>query len=118
MKNFKDMIIWNQGIELAVNAYELTRQLPKEEIYGLSSQIKRAVVSIPANIAEGCSRETDKDFRKFLRTALGSGFELETHLIVAERLNFIKPADVRAFLNSLFSEQKQINSLISRTKGK
>jgi four helix bundle protein len=118
MKNFREMVIWQQGIELAVNGYGLAKQLPKEEVYGLSSQIKRSLVSIPANIAEGCSRETDKDFRKFIRTSLGSAFELETDLIIAERLGFIKSIDVSNFLASLNSEQKQINSLISRLKGK
>lgn len=118
MKNFKEMVIWQQGIELAVGAYELTKQLPKEEIYGLSSQIKRAVVSIPANIAEGCSRETDRDFRKFLRNSLGSAFELETHLIIADRLRLIKSVDVSNFFIHLHSEQKQINSLISRLRGR
>lgn len=125
MKNFKDYLIWNQGIELAVQAYELTKQLPKEEMYGLSSQIKRAAVSIPSNIAEGCSREADKDFKRFLKISLGSAFELETDLIIAERLRFIKSndvslskIDVNNFFLSLHSEQKQINTLISRLKGR
>ena len=118
MRNFREMIIWKQGMELAVNAYRLTTQLPKEEMYGLSSQIKRAVVSIPANIAEGCSRETDKDFKKFLKTSLGSAFELETHLLIAERLQFIDSADVDNFFLALHTEQRQINTLISRLKGK
>lgn len=118
MKDFRNFDIWHQGIELAVKAYELTKQLPKDEIYGLSSQIKRAVVSIPSNIAEGCSRETDKDFRKFVRTSLGSAFELETDLVIADRLRFIKTADVNNFLTSLHVEQKQLNSLISRLSGK
>jgi len=118
MKNFKDYVIWNQGIELAVHAYELTRQLPKEEMYGLSSQIKRAAVSIPSNIAEGCSREADKDFKRFLKISLGSSFELETDLIIAERLRFIRSVDVNNFFVSLHSEQKQINTLISRLKGR
>jgi four helix bundle protein len=118
MKNFKDYLIWNQGIELAVQAYELTKQLPKEEIYGLSSQIKRAAVSIPSNIAEGCSREADKDFKRFLKISLGSAFELETDLIIAEKLSFIRSVDVNNFFLSLHSEQKQINSLISRLKGR
>lgn len=116
MQNFRELIIWNQGIELAVKAYELTSQPPKEEVYGLSSQIKRAVVSIPSNIAEGSSRETNKDFRKFLRTSLGSSFELETDLIIAEKLRFIKSADVRNFLTSLHVEQKQINTFMSRLR--
>ncbi|HEU5146313.1 MAG TPA: four helix bundle protein [Chryseosolibacter sp.] len=118
MKDFKKLIIWQRGIELAVEAYDLTKQLPKEEIYGLSSQIKRAAVSIPANIAEGCSRESDKDYRKFLRTSLGSAFELQTHLIVAERLKFIRSIDVNKFFMDLYVEQKQINTLISRLKGR
>ena len=118
MKNFKNIIIWNQGIELAVRAYALTAQLPREEVYGLSSQIKRAVVSIPANIAEGCSRDTDRDFRKFLKTSLGSAFERETHLIIAERLRFIKSDDVNNFFINLHMEQKQINTLISKLGGR
>lgn len=109
MRNFREMIIWKQGMELAVNAYRLTTQLPREEIYGLSSQIKRAGVSIPANIAEGCSRETDKDFKKFLKTSLGSAFELETHLLIAERLQFIDTADVsNSFLLSIPNSDRSI----------
>lgn len=63
MRNFREFKIWNQGVDLAVRAYELTKQLPKEEVYGLRSQITRAVVSIPSNIAEGCSRSSEKDFK-------------------------------------------------------
>ena len=114
MQNFKDLVIWNRGIDLAVKAYGLARQLPKEEIYGLSSQIKRAVVSIPSNIAEGCSRETKKDFRRFVRISLGSSFELETDLIISERLQFIKSSDVQDFLADLHVHQKQLNRFISR----
>lgn len=101
MKNFRELIIWNQGIELAVKAYDLAKQIPREEIYGLTSQIKRAVVSVPSNIAEGCSRATSKDLVKFLRTSLGSAFELETDLIIAERLRFIRSEDVRDFISAL-----------------
>ncbi|HEX8041717.1 MAG TPA: four helix bundle protein [Chryseosolibacter sp.] len=118
MQNFKDLIIWNQGIELAVKAYDLTRQLPKEEIYGLSSQIKRAAVSIPSNIAEGCSRETKNDFKRFLQISLGSGYELETHLIVAARLRFISSEHIQDFLAALHTEQRQLNSLISKIREK
>lgn len=116
MKNFRNYVTWTRGIELAVQAYELTKQLPKEEMYGLSGQIKRAAVSIPSNIAEGCSRETDKDFRKFLRTSLGSAFELETDLIIADKLRFIRSSDIQNFFKHLYIEQKQLNSLISRTR--
>ena len=116
MQNFRELTIWSQGIELAVKAYDLTRQLPKEEIYGLTSQIKRAVVSIPSNIAEGCSRRTNKDFSKFLRTSLGSSFELETDLIIADRLHFIKSEDVQSFLTALHTEQKQTHTFMFRLR--
>ena len=116
MRNFYDYTIWRQGIALALDAYTLTLQLPKEEMYSLSSQMKRSAVSIPANIAEGCGRESDGEFKRFLEISLGSAFELETHLIIAERLGFIKPDDIDKFLMSLRSEQRQINTLISRLK--
>ena len=86
MRNFREMKIWNQGIDLAVLAYEITKQFPKEELYGLKSQITRAVVSIPSNIAEGCSRSSEKDFCRFLEISLGSAFEVETDLVIAEKV--------------------------------
>ena len=116
MKNFRQFIIWNRGIELVIKAYELTRQLPKEEMYGLSSQIKRAAVSIPSNIAEGCSRDSERDFKRFLEISLGSSFELETQLIIAEKLKFIDSLNITEYLKGLHIEQRQINTLISRIK--
>ena len=117
MQNFRDLIIWSQGIELAVTAYQLTRQFPKEETYGLTSQIKRAVVSIPSNIAEGCSRESKNDFKRFLQISLGSAYELETDLIIAESLRFVNSVDIQKYLTGLHLEQRRLNSLISRIKG-
>jgi four helix bundle protein len=116
MRNFRELTIWNQGIDLAVKVYEVSKQLPKEELYGLRSQITRAVVSIPSNIAEGCSRESERDFKRFLEISLGSAFELETHLIVAEKLGFIISTSVQDVLADLTKEQKQINTLISKIK--
>jgi four helix bundle protein len=117
MRNFREFVIWNRGIDLAVKAYGLTKQLPKEELYGLRSQITRAAVSVPSNIAEGCSRNSEKDFKRFLEISLGSAFELETDLIMAEKLGFISPEEVRTFLSDLHVEQKQINTLITKIKG-
>jgi four helix bundle protein len=116
MRNFRELTIWNQGIELAVKVYEVCKQLPKEELYGLRSQLTRAVVSIPSNIAEGCSRESERDFKRFLEISLGSCFELETDLILAAKLNFISSKSLDDLLQELTKEQKQINSLISRIK--
>jgi len=112
MRNFRELIIWKQGIQLTANVYELCKQLPKDETYGLKSQITRAAVSIPANIAEGCSRRSEKDFRRFLEISIGSAFELETHLVIAEKLGYIDRKSVDEFLRELTVEQKQINALI------
>jgi four helix bundle protein len=116
MRNFRELTIWNKAIELAVKVYELSKQLPKDELYGLRSQITRAVVSISANIAEGCSRESEKDFKRYLEISLGSSFELESHLIIAEKLGFINSEQAQSFFAELHIEQKQINSFINRLK--
>ncbi len=88
--------------------------LPVEEKYGLRSQICRSAVSIPSNIAEGCSRSSQIDFKRFLEMALGSSFELETQLIIIEELSVISAEDIRVILDQLNKEQKMINSLISK----
>lgn len=82
----KDLIVWQKGIELSKQIYLLTERFPKEEIYGITSQMRRAAISIPSNIAEGRNRGTRKDFVQFLRIALGSTAELETQIEIAKRL--------------------------------
>ena len=82
----KDLIVWQKAIELSKKTYLLTEKFPKEEIYGITSQMRRAVVSIPSNIAEGRSRGTRKDFIQFLRISLGSASELETQIEIAKQL--------------------------------
>jgi len=90
MNYFKELKVWQKAIEIVTNTYLKTQSFPKEEIYGLTSQIRRCAVSIPSNIAEGCGRKTEKDFSNFLGIALGSGFEFETQLIICKNLGFIK----------------------------
>ena len=114
MRNFKELVIWNQAIELAVKVYNASRQLPKEEVYGLRSQITRSVVSISSNIAEGCSRRTENDFKRFLEIALGSAFELENDLILCEKLGLISSEKLTEIFTDLHKEQKQINALIDK----
>lgn len=116
MRNFRKFEIWEQGIDLAVDAYQLVDRLPGKEEYGLKSQIKRASVSIASNIAEGCSRSSEREFKHFLEISLGSSFEVETDFIIAERLKFISTEEVVTFLNSMHKEQRQINSLISKIR--
>ncbi|HEY0066435.1 MAG TPA: four helix bundle protein [Flavisolibacter sp.] len=79
MKNFKQLRVWQNGMKIAVNAFRLVQTFPKEERFGLASQITRAGVSIPSNIAEGSSRSSEKDYCRFIEISLGSSFELDTH---------------------------------------
>lgn len=85
--NFKELNIWKRSMDLAVDVYALSASFPNEERFGLTSQIRRSTVSIPSNIAEGSGRRSNKDFARFLDISLGSAFELETQLLLAERLN-------------------------------
>lgn len=95
IKSFKDLRIWQKGIEIVEDSYRLTKTFPKEEAYGLTSQIRRASVSIPSNIAEGFKRYHNKEYKQFLFIALGSLAELETQLIIAKKLNFIDQQDLQ-----------------------
>lgn len=98
MRNFKTLNIWKQGVELVKLIYQLVEKFPKEEKFGLVSQITRAAVSVPSNIAEGCSRTSELEFKRFLEITIGSLFELETQLIIAKELDWAK--DVQ--LNPIF----------------
>lgn len=89
VKTHKDLDVWKEAVMLVKKIYELTSVFPKEEIYGLTSQIRRAVVSIPSNIAEGAARNSTKEFIQFLYIALGSCAELDTQLIIAKELGYI-----------------------------
>ena len=89
-RGYKDLIVWQKAIKLATLTYQLVKDFPKEELFGLTSQIKRAVTSVPANIAEGSGRKTEKDFKHFLAMAYGSSLELETHLLLGKQFGFGK----------------------------
>lgn len=96
--SYRDLKVWQSAIELAEATYSLTRDFPNSELYGLTAQSRRAAISVAANIAEGHGRETTGAFIQFLRTSQGSLKELETHLIIAQRLDFASPAKVEAIL--------------------
>jgi four helix bundle protein len=85
MRNFRNYRVWHNSIELVDNVYTLTESLPKEEDYILKSQMRRAAISIASNIAEGCGRDGQKDFKRFVEFSLGSSYELETQLIISDR---------------------------------
>jgi len=93
IKNFQDLRIWQIGIEVVKDIYILTKKFPKEELYGLTSQMRRSAVSIPSNIAEGFRRYHNKKYKQFLYIALGSCAELETQIIIANELDYISETD-------------------------
>ena len=110
----KELIVWQRSIELVIAVYNLTKKFPKEEIYGLTSQMRRAAVSIPSNIAEGRARGTAKDFLNFLRTALGSCAELETQLEIAQKLSFGDKADYNSVMGLLLEVSKMLRSMLTK----
>lgn len=98
IQSYRDLDVWKRGMDLAESAYRLTTSFPREEMFGLTSQIRRAATSVPANIAEGWGRDGTNEFRQFLRIAQGSLRELETHLLLAERVGHVAPPDVAPLL--------------------
>ena len=115
IKSYKDLLIWQKGIDISIKLYELVEDFPKEEMYALASQLKRAAVSIPSNIAEGYGRNSTQSYIHFVSISRGSLFELETQLIVAQKLKFIK--NERLFsdlMNQITEESKMINSFINK----
>ena len=112
VKTHKDLIVWQKAMDFVEEVYKLTDEMPKTEIYGLTSQIRRSVISIPSNIAEGAARNHDKECIQFLYVALGSIAELETQLILAERLKFISSVP----LDDLSEIKKMLLGLIKSKK--
>lgn len=112
MKNYKELIIWKKGIEIVKSIYQVVKQFPPEEKYRVVSQITRAAISIPANIAEGSSRNSDKDYARFLQLALGSAFEVQTYLVVAKEMNMANTSDIEQIEVQLEEEIKMIHKFI------
>lgn len=111
IKSYKDLLIWQKGFQIVVATYKLTKTFPQEELFALTSQIKRASVSIPSNIAEGYGRNTDKSFSHFIDISRGSLYELETQLLIAKELEFIKDLEMFNHVISLINEEsKMINA--------
>ncbi|MBN1981845.1 MAG: four helix bundle protein [Chitinivibrionales bacterium] len=111
MKNYRDLIVWQKSMDLVVAVYEITKRFPKEEVYGLTSQIRRAVVSIPSNIAEGEGRESKNEFFRFLSISYGSLREVETQIILANRLSYIEMPVCDAIIEQCNEIGKLINGL-------
>ena len=115
VRSYKDLLIWQKGIELTEKVYQLVKSFPNEELYALTSQIKRCTISIPSNIAEGYGRKSTKNYIQFLRISRGSLFELETQLIIANKLNYITDKEIADTIFNLIAEEgKMLNSFIKK----
>jgi four helix bundle protein len=114
IRNYQDLVVWQKAMELCEAIYRVTARFPKEETYGLTSQMRRASVSVPSNIAEGQGRGSDKDWNRHLRIAYGSLRELETQLILAQRLKFLTASDTDALLERSSEVGRLMNGLMKR----
>jgi four helix bundle protein len=118
MHVFKELKVWQKSRVLVREVYILTKEFPKAELYGITSQIRRSVISIPSNIAEGAGRNTSKEFLRYLDISLGSSYELETQLILSSDLNFLKIEQYEKLIADLSEIQKMIIGLMQSLKKK
>ncbi len=114
MRNFKELKIWQKGFQIAVKSFKLISSFPKEEKFGISLQVTKASVSIPSNIAEGSSRSSERDYNRFLEISLGSTFELETQLLIAEAVGYGDKDLRKEILSNVDEEQKMLMSFMSK----
>lgn len=116
MKNFKELKIWQHGMDLVEQVYQVCQELPDQEKYGLISQLKRAAISIPSNIAEGASRDSSKENYYYLQIALGSLFELETQILLAKRLKYTCPESTESLIDRITEERKMLYGFMKRIR--
>ena len=114
MKDFRELKVWQKAHELTLTVYRITATFPREELYGLTSQIRRACSSIAANLAEGCGRSGDAEFARFCSIAMGSASELEYHLLLAKDLKLIKPADYEELAPRATELKRMLTGLLQK----
>ena len=117
MHNYKNLHIWQEGLNLARKIYEVTANFPANEKYGIVSQMTRAAVSIPSNIAEGAGRNSNKDFANFLSIAIGSIFELHTQIAICEQIGYINEETTKQLEQQIYTLQQQITTYKQRIEG-
>lgn len=111
MNNYKELKLWQKSVDLAIRVYEITQNFPREEQFGITSQVRRSAVSIPSNIAEGAGRNSSREFNNFLGISNGSTCELDTQLIIAQRVNFIDQSSLESIQCEIVEIQKMNWSL-------
>lgn len=118
MHNFKELKVWQKAVDLAVRIYTVTKSFPTEEKFGLVSQMRRAGVSVPSNIAEGCAKSSPKSFVNSLEVSLGESFELETQIIISERVGILDPMLAKEMESDLSEVQRMIMGLKTSLESK
>lgn len=116
VRSYKDLVAWQKSMALVTEVYRASQEFPKEEVFGLMSQARRAAVSVPSNIAEGHARTSKKEFQYFLSNARGSLAELETQLTIAHQLAYINETTITQLLNQLWEVARILNGLLSSLK--
>lgn len=114
MRDFKKLLIWQKGMIIVSEVYETARFFPKEETYGLRSQTTRSAVSIPTNIAEGSAKKSEKEYKYYAGIALGSAFELETHLLIIQQQRWFPKDKIESLLALTIEEQKMLTTFINK----
>ena len=118
LKTHKDLDVWKKSVALVTTVYELTKSFPKDEIYGITNQIRRSAVSVPSNIAEGSARQGNKEFTQFLYISLGSLTELETQLLISNNLQYLSENDFESLMVDIKEIGKMLIGLIRYVKRK
>ena len=118
LKNYKDLKVWQKAYQLCVKIYKITKRFPKEEIYGLTSQLRRASISVPSNIAEGYGRQTTKEYIQALYIAYGSNCELETQILLSGDLGYVETEDLEEIQKDLGDVERMLKGLIKSLKNK
>lgn len=113
MRNYRDLEVWDKGHKLTLELYRKSRGFPREEFYGLTSQLRRSAMSIGANLAEGCGRQTTAELARFVRISMGSASELDYHLLISHDLGFLQPGDYRELSQELTRIRKMLASLLA-----
>ncbi len=116
IRSYRDLVVWQRAVNFSVKIYQTTRKFPREEVYGLTSQIRRSVISIPSNIAEGQGRGTDPAFASHLDIALGSAAELETQLTIALRVGYLPTEEHEALVSELTEIVRMLYGLLSKLR--
>ena len=113
LRNYRDLQVWNKEHALTLQLYKVSRDFPRDEVYGLTAQLRRAAASIGANLAEGCGRQTDNEMARFLKIALGSASELDYHLLLSHDLGLLAHADYEHSAKELTSVREMLRSLLN-----